>query len=70
MSFSKRHYRLLANGGPDTANAKAERIRHRAHCDKAHNETMELFAPLTPENVAAALAWQERRIKELDASDP
>ena len=59
---SKAHYQRISNGGPDTAEAIAERVAHRTAAEQAHGEMLERFAPLTTENVMAAFAWQAARI--------
>ena len=63
--YSRAHYRRLSNGGPDLPGAVEERVRLRKAGEQANREMMERFAPLTAENVRAALDWQEARIKEL-----
>lgn len=50
---------------PDAQGAAAERIAHRKAGEQANAEMMARFAPLTADNIAAALTWQAARIKEL-----
>ena len=63
--YSKRHYRLLSNGGPDTEGAVAERVARRKAGEQAHKEMLAQFSPLTGENASEAIEWQEKRMKEL-----
>jgi len=63
--FSRRHYRLLSNGGLDTAEQIADRLRYSAAAERAIRDREELFPVLTADNAAEAIAWQERRIREL-----
>jgi len=65
VSYSKRHYRLIGNGEPDTNAQVEERVRARAACDQAHRETLEKFGTITAENADEAIAWQEARMREL-----
>lgn len=64
--YSKRHYESLRNGPPDTAETVQQRLARRAAAEQATAETLEKFHLLTHENVTAALAWQEQRIRELE----
>lgn len=50
---------------PDAPGAASERVHHRRVAEQAHAEMLERFAPLTAETAAAAIEWQERRIREL-----
>lgn len=63
--YSKRHYDRIANGGPDTPEQIAERVRRRAAGEQAHREMLERFSPLTSRNAVEAFAWQDARIQEL-----
>jgi hypothetical protein len=65
VRFSTRHYQRLSNGGPDTPQQVAERVKRRAAGEQAHREMLARFSPLTEANVGEALRWQEERIKEL-----
>lgn len=65
--YSQAHYQRLSNGGPDTPAQIAERVAHRAACERAHREMLARYAPLTPSNAAEAVRWQEARIRELTA---
>lgn len=55
---------------PDTAEAVAERIRHRVLCDQAVREREARFPTLTALNAGEAIAWQDARIRELTAAEP
>jgi alkanesulfonate monooxygenase SsuD/methylene tetrahydromethanopterin reductase-like flavin-dependent oxidoreductase (luciferase family) len=66
-NFSRRHYRLLSNGGPDTTEQVAERKQYREACERARAETAARFQVLTADNVREALAFQEMRIKQIEA---
>jgi len=63
--YSKRHFERLSNGAPDTADQVRERLAYRAAAEKAHEEMLERFAPLSPDNALEAIEWQTDRIKEL-----
>lgn len=63
--YSKVHFDRIANGGHDTPERIAERIRRRAAGEQANREMMERFSPMTAENCKEALDWQEARIQEL-----
>jgi hypothetical protein len=65
--YSRRHYRDLAAIGCQQSDdgLGPVRIRERQLREKAYNEMVERFAPLTPEKMVEALAWMETRIKEL-----
>ena len=67
--YSRRHYERLSNGGPDTAETIAERVRYQQIAEQANSEMMGRFAPLTATNAKAAIDWQEARIKELLSMD-
>lgn len=54
----------------DSAERIAERIRHREICNQAVREREERYPNLTAENVAEAMAFQERRIQELTKRSP
>lgn len=62
--FSRKHYQLVCPP-PDAPGAVDERIRRRAAGEQANAEMMARFAPLTPDNAAEAIAWQDARIREL-----
>jgi hypothetical protein len=68
--YSRSAVRSWTAGVPDKdpVQAAAERLRLRKIGEQAYKETMELFAPLTAANALAALAWQEQRIRELQAA--
>lgn len=57
--------RSLQRQRPDTAADIAARQLHRLAAERAYQETMARFAPLTPESAKDAIAWQEARISEL-----
>lgn len=63
--YSKRHYQLLHNGGPDTGNEVAWRIARRKAGEQAHQECLAKFGAFTTENAWEAIKWQEARITEL-----
>ena len=43
----------------------ARRVAEREARDRAHRETVDRFGEFTAQNVQDALAWHERRIREL-----
>lgn len=64
--------RLLRDQMRDDATANspervAERVARRAAGERAHAEMLARFSPLTAENIAEAIAWQEARMRELTA---
>jgi hypothetical protein len=67
--YSKRHYERVSPRA-DTDEAIAERISHRAACERAVREREDRFPVLTPENAVEAIAWQTARITELLRGSP
>jgi hypothetical protein len=65
VSYSRRHYRLIANGGPDTAAVIAERIRAREISEQVDRERDARFGAITAENADAVIKWQAARLAEL-----
>jgi len=65
VSYSSRHYRLIANGGPDTAGAVAERIRAREISEQVDRERDTRFGAITAENADTVIEWQAARLAEL-----
>jgi len=63
--YSRRHFELLRNGPPDTAETIAERLRQRAAAEQAMRERDERWPELTAENAGEALVWQRAREREL-----
>lgn len=49
----------------DLAGAALKRLADRAICERANLEMEARFMPLTGENAAEAIRWQEHRIEEL-----
>lgn len=66
--YSRRHYRLLSNGGADSSERVAERLAYAEALADAIRGREARFPVLTPENAAEAIAWTEARIKELLAA--
>lgn len=58
---------IAANNRPDMALEITARIARLVALRQAHEETRAKFAVITPENIDAALEFQERRAKELGA---
>jgi hypothetical protein len=58
----------MRDAAAETPERVAERIAYRGACEQAYAETMSRFAPLTAENLRAALDWQAARINELMAA--
>lgn len=67
--YSNEHYRRLSNGGPDSEEQVAERIRYREAGEQAWKETIERFKGLDwgsdPKGVVQAMAWRDKRLKEI-----
>lgn len=54
----------------NSAGDAAQRVAEREARERAHRETVERFGAFTAENAQDAIAWQERRIRELTGSTP
>ena len=63
--YSQKHYRLLSNGDPDTAESIRARRADLALLARVREELAERYPSITIGNAAEALEWQERRIAEL-----
>jgi hypothetical protein len=63
--YSAAHYRRLSNGAPDRPGDAERRVRERALCAQAHQETLTKYGSLNAGNVAEAMQWQADRIREL-----
>lgn len=61
--YSRCHYQRLSNGAPDTPETIAERVAYRKAAELAHADALAKFQTITPENAAAAIAYQEERIR-------
>ena len=57
--------RLILANQRDTAEEQAQRLHAAKVRDQVRRETDERFPQITPENIHQALAFQERRFKEL-----
>ena len=63
--YSRGHYRMFRDTGPDSPEVVAERIKRRKVGEQVNAERLVKFPTLTPENWQEAIDWQEARIKEL-----
>lgn len=63
--YSRKHYRLLSNGDPDTAESIRARKAALALLARVREELAERYPSITIGNAAEALKWQEHRIAEL-----
>lgn len=61
--YSRRHYQRLANGGPDTPEELAERIRRRKAGELAVADRERKYPDMTKCDVREALAYQEERLR-------
>lgn len=68
MSYSRSHYRLLSNGGPDTPALIDARVKLTAAGEQVGRECRERFNPITAANIDQALEWQAARLRELRAA--
>lgn len=64
MYYSRAHYRRV-NPPPDTERDIADRKRRNAALETARSEAEAKYYPLTADNVKEALAFTERRYREL-----
>lgn len=67
MSYSRAHYRMLADygGGNDSPEQAAERKRRQLISDQVLAEVRVAFPKITNENFEIAEAMRVRRLKEL-----
>lgn len=66
--YSKKHYRLLSNGYPDTAETIERRKQLRRISEQVQLEMEQKYPVLNTDNIQEALLWQEIRIRELEKS--
>lgn len=55
---------------PDTAVEISQRIADRHAREEIHQLMRRKFQPLTPDNITAALDWQDQALRELDRTVP
>lgn len=60
---SQFHRNIGRPARPDTAAEIAERVAFREAWRLAHADTIECFGAITADNIGAALAYQEERIR-------
>lgn len=67
MTYSRTHYRLVRDVGAQQEDdgQGARRRRETELRAQAHQETLDRFTPLTANNAADAITWQEQRIQQL-----
>lgn len=63
QGYSRRHYDRLSNGGQDTPDQIAERVRYRRCAEKAVADREDRYPTLTAENAGEAMEYQSKRLR-------